>query len=442
MGRREKDATRIAHDVRAGATDTFVMEKYELSREELYSYYDDLVKEGRLAMSDLLGDLPPAPEPGLMLVEECPVCGTHNLVDTERCTSCGSTLPRRDGKISETEQPRTATVGMGADRETKSCGDEITESAGTSPVVQEKDISLVGEDATMDLQTVLDDFSGFETRAGQTDNGHDASWAVTTSGQDILEVIESVPIYSTGKEPPQKKPLDEFTDSMTVQTELSLEELLDLASEFDATGNADENVGEERFLDLELDRTIAAVRRENLHRKKRKNHRIEKQESEESEATADGLITLSSEIEIPEGREPTESGVEDEFTLDFQMHKNLSEYESEDDSSSGFPDGTVTEEVAPITDVDIRFIEPSASGDVPKHDTLPDDDVDLDFTTVSEFKKVKAAAMVSSDEQPVHLEPTESEFTFNLDDSEDVQPLQAEELVEPDPHGPVAEQDR
>jgi hypothetical protein len=489
MGRlQDQDRAKIAHDVRAGATDTSIMDKYELSREELYSFYDDMVKEGRLAMSDLLGDLPPTPEPGLMLVEECPVCGTHNLVDSERCSSCGSTLPKHELKPPD-EKPSTtkfepANVGLNLPED--SPADGLTESNRHSEALQEEEVALFDEDATVDLDTVLDDFAGIGSAAQRApEEDKTGSWAVVTSGIDILDIIESIPVGSdeTGHKP--EAPVDNTTDSATGQTELSLDELLDLASEFDKTGEWDDQVAESttepQQLDLDLDRTIALVHRENLLREKKRSPDDEATESEVTEVAVDGLVTLSSEIEIPESEKPTSSANTGEIPLDLQSSA-VAEQQPENEFPEWTGDSDVKAEMR-IEDADLDFLEKAGrsddsvsgsseditlekatffeptirldrSGDfgfstrddsASAEETLPDDDVDLDFTLVSDIKVPLPArtGVVSIEEPEPSVEPAtaaESEFTFNLDDEEDELPDESEEAVALSFDGPEAEQ--
>ncbi len=489
MGRQQdRDRAKMAHDVRAGATDTFIMDKYELSREELYSFYDDMVKEGRLAMSDLLGDLPPAPEQGLMLVEECPVCGTHNLVDAERCSSCGSTLPKHEQPPSD-EEPSTTKpdpAKTGLDLPEDSPMDGVTASNRDADVLQEEEAPLFDEDATVDLDTVLDDFAGIGS-AGKSDpeGGEDGSWAVVTSAHDILDIIESIPVGSNVNEP--RKPVhgDELTGSATVQTELSLDELLDLASELDKTGDWDEEApeptGEPQQLDLDLDRTIALVHRENLFRKKKTSPNNEAGESEETEVTVDGLVTLSSEIEIPESEKPTASAPSGEIPLGFESSDvaqqqpenefpewtgagNVKPEESLEDDGldflemSGRSDDFVTGSPEDSTEEKATFFEPTIRLDrssdfslgtyddgVSAGVSLPEDDVDLDFTLVSDITVATSARTdaVSVEKHAQHVEPpapAEAEFTFNLDDLDDEQPQEPEVNLAWNLDGPEAEQ--
>lgn len=478
MGRpQDQDRTAIAHDVRAGATDTFIMDKYELSREELYSFYDDMVKEGRLAMSDLLGDLPPAPEPGLMLVEECPVCGSHNLVDAERCSSCGSTLPRHDLKHSD-ERPSTAKpYPANADLNLpKDAPAEGTTETNTDVQVHQEEEVLLDEDATVDLDTVLDDFAGIGTAARPgTEQDEPGSWAVVTSGIDILDIIESIPVGSDETAHRPTTDVENTTDSVTARTELSLDELLDLASEFDKTGEWDSEVegsaAEPQQLDLDLDRTIALVHRENLFRKKKRSPNEGRTASAEAEVTVDGLVTLSSEIEVPDSEQPISSDNAGETPLGLQ-----SSPVAEPQPEREFPEWTGGSDIEPekrIDDVDLGFLEMSgesadsissssedftqekatlfeptirldSSGDfgsgtydgaASTEGLLPDDDVDLDFTLVSDIKaplpaKTRAVSVVEEPEQSVEPPaPAESAFTFNLDDDED-EPA-AEQVSEP-----------
>lgn len=475
MGRRQKDNARIAKDIRVGATDSVIMERYALSKEDLYSLYDDLVKEGRLSMSDLLGDLPPAPEPGLMLVEECPVCGTHNLVDMEVCASCRSTLPKPKKTTPRSKPPVTA-APTPEDEVTASDSGYDASTAGQAPYFD--------EDATVDLDTVLDDFAGI--RLERPSHTEDSAWTDTTCGHDILDAIESMPGPSEETGLPHGVSIDEMTDTVTARTELSVEELLSLAAETDAPGEIDvetpDGVGAAQIPDLDLDRTIAMVHDENLLRKKKAAPRPEERDAQETETTVDGLITLSSEIEIPESREPSETLTAEDSPPSFRSYDVESPEDAEVGLALGTGDTTVTAEARPAHDVDLDFTALAFQRDVPvigsdeastdkplrhyeptvrldltsiplfdevddetaSEESSPDDDVDLDFTLVSERKSLPpSGSIVDSVEKPAPLfEPTvriEPEFTFNLDDIDDEQPEADEEQVELSFEGSVNE---
>lgn len=88
MAKRKIAIADFVADVRSGLSEIGLMEKYQLSADQLQAVLQQLVEAGKLDLSDL-EMTPPKRELTVALASTCPVCGALKLIDSNICPECG-----------------------------------------------------------------------------------------------------------------------------------------------------------------------------------------------------------------------------------------------------------------------------------------------------------------------------------------------------------------
>ncbi len=179
-------AEEIVKDLRAGMTDSGLMEKHRLSAWGLQDLFDQLLRVGLIEQSELdqrmgsvdstvevqevlehaaMGRSPKASETGLHHPWKCPVCGTAQPKEPERCPNCGVVVSDVDASRAEpaehAAQPR--------------------ETAGTSEKVDSEKKEATRHKRIVVAQDVLQD-----VRAGMTDAEFMAKYRLSARGLQSL----------------------------------------------------------------------------------------------------------------------------------------------------------------------------------------------------------------------------------------------------------------
>ena len=93
MPKRKINAHDVLADIRAGAGDFALMEKYNLSAKGLQSLFTKLAETGLIDSSKLLDQRIPESEMTVDLVSRCPSCGYVQEKMFITCPKCGGKVP-------------------------------------------------------------------------------------------------------------------------------------------------------------------------------------------------------------------------------------------------------------------------------------------------------------------------------------------------------------
>lgn len=104
MGRRKIAIDDFVLDVRSGLSEIGLMEKFQLTSDQLETILQQLVEAGKLDLADL-EITHPQQEVTIALASTCPVCGALKLADSSTCSECGDdglgTGPRTSQPVTE-----------------------------------------------------------------------------------------------------------------------------------------------------------------------------------------------------------------------------------------------------------------------------------------------------------------------------------------------------
>lgn len=144
MDKRRITAREIIKDIRAGATDAELMEKYTLSAQGLKSVFDKMINAGVLSHTEIEDRVPMSERTVDLGLFICPACGNIQGKEFVECPRCGFTPPAASG---QKEQPKPVSPpkskGPSIKRPVKSpvvvpAGEEARKDPGQLLVVQLK----------------------------------------------------------------------------------------------------------------------------------------------------------------------------------------------------------------------------------------------------------------------------------------------------------------
>lgn len=104
MDKRRITAREIIKDIRAGATDAELMEKYTLSAQGLKSVFDKMIHAGVLSPTEIEDRVPMSERTVDLGLFICPACGNIQGKEFVECPRCGFVPPTSSQK----EEPKSA----------------------------------------------------------------------------------------------------------------------------------------------------------------------------------------------------------------------------------------------------------------------------------------------------------------------------------------------